>query len=85
MIKNLEALQEDVLKQVNGGEMQNSVDRIIENTITVFKAWGYEYEEFAKIVVRKYKEDPLHYSTTGSAEDLEELLRRYEAAWNKGE
>ena len=85
MIKNLEALQEDFLKQVTGGEQVQKADQIIENTLKVFKAWGYSFEEFSKLVVKKYNESPSIYSTTGSAEDLKEYLERCEAAWNSFE
>lgn len=43
------------------------------------------FEDFRNLVIKKYNEDPMNYSTTGSAEDLEEYLQKVEAIWFRPE
>ena len=85
MIKNIEILQEEVLNEISGGELKDDIERKMENCVTIFKAWGNTFEEFKQIATRNFNNDPSNFSTTGSAEDLEELLKRYETIWFRPE
>ena len=84
MKKSIKALKDDVLEKINGGVILDHVLESIDETVALYKLLGVkEFEEFKKILIDNYNDAPLNYSTNGSQEDLQELIKKYEAAWNK--
>ena len=84
MNTSVKALKDDVLDKVSGGVILDHILESIDDTVALYKLLGVKrFEDFKKILTDSYNDDPLSYSTTGSQEDLQELLRLFEVAWNK--
>ena len=78
------ALKDDVLEKINGGAILDDVLNSIDDTIKLYKLLGVtKFEDFKAILIDSFNKDPLIYSTNGSKEDLQELIKLFEEAWNK--
>ena len=82
MNKKEKALADELLNMVNGGALRPDIAEHHKGAIECFKKWGYTWERFKEMVTRCYRDDPYTYSTTGSEEDLQELLSQLDEMWN---
>ena len=84
MNKSYKALKDDVLDKINGGVVLDTVLENADTTVAFYKLLGVkEFEEFKKILINSYKDDPSLYSTDGSDKDLQDIIKTFEEAWNK--
>ncbi|MBQ1483229.1 MAG: hypothetical protein IIZ28_06630 [Erysipelotrichaceae bacterium] len=83
MIKNIELLNEETLKQIAGGVLEQGALNAVERAADIYKRAGYSLARLKEDVTARYNSEPLMFSTDGSKEDLEELLKKYEEAWVK--
>jgi len=69
---------------IHGGALLEDLMPYIDETAHVYKGLAcMSFEEFRNLIIENYNESPESFSPNGSKEDLEELLRLFEIAWNK--
>ena len=82
MIKNMKALQADVLNQVNGGVLKSNATDAIDSAVTIYRdRLGMDLDRVKELIVESYHRNRFEYSTDGSEEDLQDYLRRFEDCW----
>jgi len=83
MNKNEKVINEEILEKISGGVLYKDVIESIDTAVQAYKMFGSTLAQAKKMITESYKDDPYTYSTDGSDEDLQDLLKRFEKAWNK--
>ena len=81
MIKNVKELCDDVLENVDGGALNEDATDSVDYFVYLNKRAGHTLDQLKAEQTEQYHGNPRLFSTDGSEEDLQELIRIDECAW----
>ncbi len=81
MIKNVKLLDDDALKEISGADLTENAEDSVDYFVFLYKRAGSTLDELRAELIEQYHDNPRLYSTDGSEEDLQELIKMYESSW----